>query len=109
MFEDRTHTYVFLHQLITIFFTIMDMKIQNMKERLKQLYAKAKHQRPRIHKTHFIHFNKCIENRYNETKQFQKKILQLKKKKLLHRYTIEPIFQMIYLKTTPPQTKLKRC
>ena len=46
----------------------------------------------------FIHPAYFIEKRYMENKRFEKRIRQLQNKHKLQQYTIDPLFQMIFLK-----------
>ena len=72
--------------------------LHEIKKKLKKMYSIAKNKRPRTKITAFINPSTCIERKYHETKKFEKKIQELQSKRVLHHYTIEPLFQMIYLK-----------
>ena len=72
--------------------------LHEIKKKLKKMYAIAKKRRPTTKITAFINQSTCIERKYHETKKFKKKIQELQTKRILQNYTIEPLFQMIYLK-----------
>ena len=73
-------------------------KMTQIKHKLKKLYNQAKEQRPRTILIPFRHPAHFIEKRYIENKQFEKKIRELQIKHKLQQYTIDPLFQMIFLK-----------
>jgi hypothetical protein len=75
-----------------------DSKLKEMKKRLRHMYATEKKQRRRTRFTAFINPSWFMEKRYNENKQFEKRILELKKKRKLQEYIIDPLFQTICLR-----------
>ena len=72
--------------------------LQEIKKKLRKMYLKEKAKRRKTLFTKFIDPKKCIERKYHETKLFEKKVQDLKAKNLLHMYSIDPLFQMIYMK-----------
>ena len=86
--------------MFDLFFYLLSfpLKMDKIKQRLRNSYKKAKQQRPRIMIIPFIHPAYFIEKRYMENKRFEKRIRQLQNKHKLQQYTIDPLFQMIFLK-----------
>jgi predicted nucleic acid-binding OB-fold protein len=78
--------------------TTKERDLQEIKKKLRKMYLKEKTKRRKTLFTKFIDLKKCIERKYHETKLFEKKVQELKNKNLLHMYSIDPLFQMIYVK-----------
>jgi hypothetical protein len=78
--------------------TTKERDLQEIKKKLRKMYLKEKTKRRKTLFTKFIDPKKCIERKYHETKLFEKKVQELKNKNLLHMYSIDPLFQMIYVK-----------
>ena len=68
---------------------------QEFKQHLKQMYTEAKRQRPRTLTTDFIHPGTFIQMRQKESKMFEKKVIELKSKRIIHNYKINTLFQII--------------
>ena len=75
-----------------------DSKLVQLKQRMREMYATEKKQRRRTKFTTFINPSSFMEKRYNENRQFEKRILELKKKRKLQDYIIDPLFQTIFLR-----------
>ena len=75
--------------------TTKDKTTQQFKQHLKQMYTEAKRQRPRTLTTDFIHPGTFIQMRQKETKMFEKKVIELKSKRIIHNYKINTLFQII--------------
>ena len=73
----------------------MDKTTQQFKQHLKQMYTEAKRQRPRTLTTDFIHPGTFIQMRQKESKMFEKKVIELKSKRIIHNYKINTLFQII--------------
>ena len=59
------------------------------------MYTEAKRQRPRTLTTDFIHPGTFIQMRQKESKMFEKKVIELKSKRIIHKYKINTLFQII--------------
>ena len=75
--------------------TTKDKTTQQFKQHLKQMYTEAKRQRPRTLTTDFIHPGTFIQMRQKESKMFEKKVIELKSKRIIHNYKINTLFQII--------------
>ena len=75
--------------------TTKDKTTQQFKQHLKQMYTEAKRQRPRTLTTDFIHPGTFIQMRQKESKMFEKKVIELKSKRIIHKYKINTLFQII--------------
>lgn len=71
------------------------------RQRLRNLYSieKNKKQKKNIRRIPFINPNSYILKRFKEQKQFYNVLVELRHKKMLHRFIVNPIFQTIRLQT----------
>ena len=71
------------------------------RQRLRNLYSmeKTKKQKKNIRTIPFINPNSFILKRYNEQKKFYNVLVELREKKMLHRFIVDPIFQILRLQT----------